>query len=87
MSTGYVAYELLAGQAGLLLAAVAAVGLSAWLVTWRRPSSAWRVRLAPAAVARDAALIERLALPVQPPRQLDPDAPRGHRPRAPSAAG
>jgi hypothetical protein len=87
MSAGYIAYELLAGQAGLLLAAVAAMGLSAWLVTWRRPGSAWRTRLAPAAFAGDAGLIERLASPVQPPRQLDPDAPRGHRPRAPSAAG
>jgi len=84
MSTGYIAYELLAGQAALLLVAVATVGLTAWLVAWPRPGSPWRARLAPVAAGSDPGLTERPGRPVPLPRQLDPDARRGHRPRAPS---
>jgi hypothetical protein len=84
MSTGSIAYELLAGQAGLLLAAMVTVGLAGWLVTRRAPGPPWRPRLAPAAAGGDPGLTQRLARPVQLPRQLDPDARHGHRPRAPS---
>jgi hypothetical protein len=86
MSSGLVAYELLAGQAGLLLAVLVTVGLSVWLVSWR-PTSSWCARVGPAARAASPAPAERLVRPVQVPRQLDPDARRGHRPRAPSSRG
>ncbi len=84
MTSGYVAHELLAWQAGLLLAALVAVGLTAWLVAWRRPASPWRTRLTRVAAAGDPWLAERLAWPVRIPRQVDPGARRAHRPRAPS---
>jgi hypothetical protein len=84
MSTGYAVFELLAGQAGPLLAVMVAVGVTTWLVTWRRPGAGWAARLAPAAAGADPGLPARLAWPVQVPRQVDPDARRGHRPRAPS---
>jgi hypothetical protein len=84
MSTGYVVFELLAGQAGPLLAAMVAVGVTTWLVTWRWPGARRAAMLAPAAAGADPVLAVRLAWPVQVPRQVDPDARRGHRPRAPS---
>jgi hypothetical protein len=84
MSGGYLAYELLAGQASVLLAALVAFGLVAWLHHGARPGRTWRARLTVATGACDQGLAERLARPVMLPRQIDPDARRGHRPRAPS---
>jgi hypothetical protein len=86
MSSGLVAYELLAGQAGLLLTVLVTVGLSVWLVSWRPGSRCW-ARIGPPPRAAAPTLAERLVRPVQVPRQLDPDAWRGHRPRAPSLSG
>jgi hypothetical protein len=85
MSGGYLAYELLAGQAGLLLAAMVALGLAVRLQRGARPGRTWRAPLTPATGGCDPGLVQRLAWPVRPPRQLDPDARRGHRPRAPSS--
>jgi hypothetical protein len=85
MSGGYLAYELLAGQAGLLLAAMVALGLAVWLQRGARPGRTWRARLAPATGGCDPGLVERLTRPVRLPRQLDPEARRAHRPRAPSS--
>ncbi len=84
MSTGYLVYELLAAQAGVLLIAMVTAGLAAWLVSLRRPGSPWRVRLDLSAPTRCVA--ERLAWPAVPARQADPDARGGHRPRAPDGA-
>jgi hypothetical protein len=84
MSTGYLVHELLATQASVLLIAMVTIGLTAWLVSWRRPGPPWRVRLDPSATAPR--LVERPARPAAPARQTDPDAPRGHRPRAPDPA-
>jgi hypothetical protein len=84
MSTGYAVFELLAGQAGPLLAAMVAVGVTTWLVTWRRPGARWAARISPAAAGAEPGPAVRLTWPVQVPRQLHPDARRGHRPRAPS---
>jgi hypothetical protein len=84
MSTGYLVYELLAAQAGVLLVAAVTVGLTAWLVGWRgqlAPALA-RVDAAPA----DARPIGRPVWPAAPARQADPDARGGHRPRAPDGA-
>jgi hypothetical protein len=80
MSTGYLVYELLAAQAGVLLIATVAVGLATLLAGWRPPGARASVRLDIEAGARR---IERLAWPAAPPRQADPDATDGHRPRAP----
>ena len=78
---GYLVYELLAGQAGVLLIAAVTVGLAAWLVSWRRPGPPARFR--PGAAAAGPCLVERPAWPLAPARQADPDAPGGQRPRAP----
>jgi hypothetical protein len=80
MSTGYLVYELLAAQAGVLLIATVAVGLAALLVSLRLPGPPARARLDAEPGPR---LVERLAWPATPARQADPDARGGHRPRAP----
>jgi hypothetical protein len=81
MGTGYLVYELLAAQAGVLLIAAVTVGLAAWLVSWRLPGPPARAWLD--AEAAGPCLVERLAWPAAPARQADPDARGGHRPRAP----
>jgi hypothetical protein len=85
MSGGYLVYELLAAQAGVLLVAVVAAGLSTLLVGRWRPGSPRRPRLD--AVSTLAGVVERMALPLAPPRQADPDARGARRPRAPDARG
>jgi hypothetical protein len=82
MSGGYLVYELLAAQASVLLIAMMAVGLSTVLVNLRAASSR---RLGTDPGGADAGAVERVALPLPPPRQADPDASGAHRPRAPDA--
>jgi hypothetical protein len=84
MSTGYLVYELLAAQASVLLVAAVTVGLAALLVSRSRPGPTASVRLG--AEATGPCPTERLAWPAVPARQVDPDARRGHRPRAPAGA-
>ena len=81
MGSGYLVYELLATQAGMLLVAAVTVGLAAWLVSGRRPAPPARIGLA--AESAGPCLVERPAWPPAPARQADPDAPGGQRPRAP----
>jgi hypothetical protein len=81
MGTGYLVYELLAAQAGVLLIAAVTVGLAAWLVSGRRPAPPAGIRLA--AEAAGCCPVGRQAWP-EPARQADPDAPGGQRPRAPN---
>jgi hypothetical protein len=80
MSTGYLLYELLAAQAGVLLVAAVAGGLAALLLSWRRTG-------APTNLRPDAGTgqprVEWLAWPAAPARQADPDGRGAHRPRAP----
>jgi hypothetical protein len=80
MSGGFLVYELLAAQAGVLLVAMMAIGLSTLLVSLRAGSAR---RLGFDAGAMDAGAVERVALPVPVPRQADPNGRGAHRPRAP----
>jgi hypothetical protein len=82
MSGGFLVYELLAAQAGVLLVAMMAIGLSTLLVSMRAGSPR---RLGFDAGGASAGMVERVALPVPPPRQADPDGQGAHRPRAPDA--
>src|SRR6266511_4412557 len=69
MSTGYLVYELLAAQAGVLLVATVAVGLAALLVSLPLPGPPARARLDAEPGPR---LVERPAWPATPARQAEP---------------
>ena len=84
MGTEHLVYELLAAPAGALLLATVAVGLAALLVAWRWPARPARVHAQ--TLVTGACVAERLAWPLAPARQADPDAPGGPRPRAPDGA-